>query len=126
MAEPQLSVRSAKARDLAHRLARREQRSIADIVERALESVSPIALRFEVPQPTWHGHYQAFYRLRAVPRLRKRPSTSELIDWISVLRQAGISSVKVERALPFLGTLLKKEQDVSAFVEVAGSRRYQS
>jgi len=38
MAEPQLSVRSAKARDLAHRLARREHRSIADIVERALES----------------------------------------------------------------------------------------
>jgi len=38
MAEPQLSVRSAKARDLAHRLARRERRSIADIVERALES----------------------------------------------------------------------------------------
>lgn len=38
MAEPQLSVRSAKARDIAHRLARRERRSIADIVERALES----------------------------------------------------------------------------------------
>ncbi|MCY1666487.1 plasmid stabilization protein [Rhizobium sp. SL86] len=38
MAEPQLSVRSAKARDLAYRLARRENRSIADIVERALES----------------------------------------------------------------------------------------
>ncbi len=36
MAEPRLSVRSAKARDLAHRLARRENRSIADIVERAL------------------------------------------------------------------------------------------
>lgn len=38
MAEPQLSVRSAKARQLAHRLARRENRSIADIVERALEA----------------------------------------------------------------------------------------
>jgi hypothetical protein len=38
MPEPQLSVRSAKARDLAHRLARRERRSIADIVERALEA----------------------------------------------------------------------------------------
>lgn len=36
MAEPQLSVRSARARDLAHRLARRENRSIADVVERAL------------------------------------------------------------------------------------------
>ncbi|MBB4201076.1 hypothetical protein GGD83_004907 [Rhodoblastus sphagnicola] len=38
MAEPRLSVRSAKARDLAHRLARREKRSIAEIVERALEA----------------------------------------------------------------------------------------
>ena len=38
MPEPQLSVRSAKARALAHRLARRERRSIAAIVERALEA----------------------------------------------------------------------------------------
>jgi hypothetical protein len=38
MSEPQLSVRSARARDLAHRLARREQRTIADIIERALEA----------------------------------------------------------------------------------------
>ena len=38
MAEPQLSVRSAKARELAHRLARRQNRSIADVVERALEA----------------------------------------------------------------------------------------
>ena len=36
--EPQLSVRSARARDLAHRLAKRERRSVADIVERALEA----------------------------------------------------------------------------------------
>lgn len=38
MAEPQLSVRSARARDLAHRLARREQRTVAEVVERALEA----------------------------------------------------------------------------------------
>jgi hypothetical protein len=38
MAEPQLSVRSAKARDAARRLARREHRSIAGVVERALEA----------------------------------------------------------------------------------------
>jgi hypothetical protein len=37
MAEPQLSVRSAKARELAHRLARYEHRSVAEVVERALE-----------------------------------------------------------------------------------------
>ena len=38
MAAPQLSVRSSKARDLAHKLARRENRSIAEVVERALEA----------------------------------------------------------------------------------------
>lgn len=38
MAAPQFSVRSSKARDLAHRLARRENRSIAEVVERALEA----------------------------------------------------------------------------------------
>ena len=38
MAEPQLSVRSANAQDLARRLAHREHRSIADVVERALEA----------------------------------------------------------------------------------------
>lgn len=38
MAEPQLSVRSAKARDIAHRLALRERRTVAQIVERALEA----------------------------------------------------------------------------------------
>lgn len=38
MAQPQLSVRSSKARDLAHRLAQRENRTVAEVVERALEA----------------------------------------------------------------------------------------
>jgi len=37
MAAPQLSVRSAKAIEIAHRLARRDKRTIANIVETALE-----------------------------------------------------------------------------------------
>ncbi|MEL6362351.1 MAG: type II toxin-antitoxin system VapB family antitoxin [Pseudomonadota bacterium] len=40
MPQPQLSVRSQKARDLAHELAAREKRSIAEIVEEALEAYS--------------------------------------------------------------------------------------
>jgi MoxR-like ATPase len=54
----------------------------------------------------------AFYELRAVPRLRKRPSTSELVDWITVLMQAGTGRERLIKELPFLGVLLKKEQDV--------------
>jgi MoxR-like ATPase len=53
----------------------------------------------------------AFYELRAVPRLRKRPSTSELVDWISVLMESRVGGDRLVRELPFLGVLLKKEQD---------------
>ena len=38
MTAPQLSVRSARARELAHRLAKHERRTIAEVVERALEA----------------------------------------------------------------------------------------
>ncbi len=56
---------------------------------------------------------QAFYRLRSVDGLRKPPSTSELIDWISALRHSGMDPAKLlGSGLPFLGTLLKKEQDI--------------
>ena len=33
-------------------------------LESSLESLSPIDLKYELPQPTWHGHAQAFYRLK--------------------------------------------------------------
>src|SRR4051812_42529612 len=62
---------------------------------------------------------QAFYSLREVDGLRKRPSTSELIDWIAVLRRAGIASVELEAGMPFLGALLKREQDLIAFAEAS-------
>ncbi len=68
-----------------------------------------------------------FYEVRNMTRLRKRPSTSELIDWIAVLRKAGVTSVKLERELPFLGALLKKEQDMVAFADqLAGGRKFRS
>ncbi|MBZ9773878.1 type II toxin-antitoxin system VapB family antitoxin [Mesorhizobium sp. CO1-1-8] len=60
MAEPQLSVRSAKARDLAHRLARRENRSIADVVERALESYE-IREAGREPASTFYSRLAASY-----------------------------------------------------------------
>ena len=55
-----------------------------------------------------------FYWLREQSELRKKPSTSELVDWISALLRAGISEKQLEEHIPFLGTLLKKEQDVDA------------
>lgn len=54
---------------------------------------------------------EVFYKIREVPRIRKRPSTSELIDWICALRKAGVDLRKISGGIPFLGTLLKNEQD---------------
>ncbi len=70
---------------------------------------------------------QTFYQIREMRRLRKRPSTSELIDWIAALKVAGVKSVKLEQKLPFLGTLLKKEQDLTAFADqLAGGSQWRS
>jgi len=66
---------------------------------------------------------KVFYELRAFSRLRKRPTTSELIDWIAVLKASGIVDFKLDENLPFLGALLKKEQDLMAVAEAFGRGR---
>jgi MoxR-like ATPase len=58
-----------------------------------------------------------FYWLREQSELRKKPSTSELIDWISALLRSGVRLDKVEQHIPFVGALLKKEQDVDALLK---------
>jgi MoxR-like ATPase len=55
-----------------------------------------------------------FYWLREQNDLRKKPSTAELVDWISALMRAGVSIDRIEEHIPFVGALLKKEQDVDA------------
>jgi len=52
-----------------------------------------------------------FYWLRDQKELRKRPSTSELIDWITALLRAGANPGQLEAEIPFMGALLKNEQD---------------
>jgi MoxR-like ATPase len=55
-----------------------------------------------------------FYWLRQQSELRKKPSTSELIDWIAALLRSGLEQSVLEQHLPFVGTLLKNEQDSDA------------
>jgi len=70
---------------------------------------------------------EAFYKIRNMQRLRKRPSTSELVDWIHMLKTMGVKDVKLEKNLPFLGTLLKKEQDLVAYADqLSGGSRWRS
>ena len=67
---------------------------------------------------------QAFYWLRSVPGLQKKPSTSELIDWVQALARGGVDHKEIAARLPFMGVLLKKDHDVDvAQRALAGGRR---
>lgn len=55
-----------------------------------------------------------FYWIRSVRDVRKKPSTSELIDWIRALMLSGIDTENLREELPFLGVLLKKDEDLEA------------
>lgn len=59
---------------------------------------------------------KAFYMLREVDELRKKPSTSELIDWIRALAAGGVPHDKISKDIPFIGSLLKKEADCDYFM----------
>ena len=58
-----------------------------------------------------------FYWLRGQNELRKKPSTSELIDWIAVLLRSGVTRSRLESHIPFLGSLLKNEQDTESLLD---------
>jgi MoxR-like ATPase len=60
---------------------------------------------------------ERFYALRQVDALRKKPSTSELIDWLQALIAGGVTAAHLEDNLPFLGVLLKKESDIEVVLK---------
>ncbi len=59
----------------------------------------------------------AFYWLRGIGGLQKKPSTSELLDWVQALAVGGISPEKIGTELPFLGVLLKKDHDFNIVLQ---------
>ena len=66
-----------------------------------------------------------FYEIRDVPGIKKKPSTSELLDWIKLLLNEDVSPETLRetdsRKLipPLAGALLKNEQDIHLFERIA-------
>lgn len=54
-----------------------------------------------------------FYSIRALRDIRKKPSTSELIDWVNALQLGGIPLDKIKSTLPFIGVVVKKDEDLN-------------
>ena len=57
--------------------------------------------------------FEVFYDIRGMRDVRKKPSTSELIDWINVLQLGGISADEIRAKLPFVGVIVKKDEDLN-------------
>jgi MoxR-like ATPase len=73
---------------------------------------------------------KAFYQVRNLPGLKKKPSTSELLDWLRLLLaediradQLGAGEQGPSRVPPLVGALLKNEQDLTLFEKLLQMQR---
>lgn len=61
---------------------------------------------------------EAFYKIRDMKEISKLPSTSELLDWLKALVIAGVDVDRIGKEIPYIGVLLKKDQDILAMEEI--------
>lgn len=61
---------------------------------------------------------EAFYEIRKMDEIQKKPSTSELLDWIQALMISGVNIDDLSNDMPFVGVLLKKNQDIDIMEEI--------
>ena len=61
---------------------------------------------------------EAFYEIRKMDEIQKKPSTSELLDWIQTLMISGVDIENLSSEMPFVGVLLKKNQDIDVMHEI--------
>ncbi len=60
----------------------------------------------------------AFYEIREMKDVQKKPSTSELLDWLQALMISGVDVETIKDKIPYLGVLLKKNQDIDVVTDV--------
>ncbi len=68
----------------------------------------------DVEQNLLNAAMDVFYEIRGMREVRKKPSTSELIDWINALQLGGIPFEIIKKNLPFIGVVVKKDEDLEA------------
>ncbi len=80
-----------------------------EIVQTHFEQVEEKLLKYAM---------EAFYAIREIRDIRKKPSTSELIDWIRALQLGGIDAETLQKELPFVGVIVKKDEDLETLKHV--------
>lgn len=66
----------------------------------------------EVETKLLNNAMEVFYAIRSMRDIRKKPSTSELIDWVNALQLGGIPAEEIRAKLPFVGVIVKKDEDL--------------
>lgn len=70
-----------------------------------------------------HAALDSFYALRNAPGLKKKPSTSELLDWLQLLLSQHATAEDIRSAdqatAPLIGALIKNEQDLGLLQRIA-------
>lgn len=61
---------------------------------------------------------EAFYEIREMRDVQKKPSTSELLDWLQALIISGVDADTIKDKIPYLGVLLKKNQDIDIVTDI--------
>ena len=92
-------------RCIFHYIAFPNQAMMTDIVHAHYDNIEDNLLEMAM---------RAFYQVRDLPTVAKKPSTSELLDWLQALRLGGVDPNKIEEELPYAGILLKKTEDLTA------------
>ena len=72
----------------------------------------------EIDKQLCENALNAFYEIRKMDDLQKKPSTSELLDWIQALMISGVDIRNIKEEMPFVGVLLKKNQDIYVMHEI--------
>lgn len=72
----------------------------------------------KIDQRLCENALNAFYEIRKMDDLQKKPSTSELLDWIQALMISGVDVMKIKEEMPFIGVLLKKNQDIDVMNDI--------
>lgn len=77
----------------------------------------------DIPEPFIEACLTVFYRLREQD-FEKPPATAELLDWIGAMRRAGVKGPGGGKNIPFIGTLLKRTEDILRFKGISSRGRY--
>jgi MoxR-like ATPase len=73
-----------------------------------------VAVHFpDLEEKLLRGAMERFYWIRSLKDIQKKPSTSELLDWLQALVVSGITVEKLKTEIPYMGVLLKKNQDIA-------------